>query len=474
MSESPETMQTYQNQQFTNGNISHWYQSVERQAVRPPLPGDLTADVAIVGGGMTGLWSAYYLKKAQPELDVIVIEKEFVGFGASGRNGGWLSAEPAGQYRRYAQDRGHVAAQRLQHEMFGAVQESVDVARREGFDEDLVYNGLMHVATNAAQLARAQAKVAAMKEQGWGEDDVFLLSPSELDERVRVENSQGGYWTPHCARVHPAKFTLGLAKAVERLGVTIYEATAATEISAHTVLTDRGLVTAKFVIQALEGYTHTLTGQRRKMLPMNSSMAITEPLTQAQLDVIGWEGSELVGDVAHSFTYMQHTADNRIAIGGRGVPYNFATSFDPQGSTAQQTIRQLHERLVQLFPVLHDIRFDHSWTGVLGVPRDWSAAVTYDRDAGVLTAGGYVGHGVAGTNLAARTVRDLVLQQDTDLTRLPWVNRTARHWEPEPLRWIGATALYGVYRYADRQEYAAQTPKTHWTARLADVIAGRN
>src|SRR5699024_11084966 len=135
----------------------------------------------------------------------------------------------------------------------------------------------MHVATNAAQLARAQAKVAAMKEQGWGQDDVFLLSPSELDERVRVEGAQGGYWTPHCARVHPAKFTLGLAKAVERLGVTIYESTAATEISARTVLTDRGIVTAKFVVQALEGYTHTLAGKRRKMLPMNSSMGTTEP-----------------------------------------------------------------------------------------------------------------------------------------------------------------------------------------------------
>lgn len=466
-------MQTFQNQQFVNGQVSHWYQSVKAHPARSVLSGDLTVDVAIIGGGMTGLWSAYYLKKAQPELDIVVIEKEFVGFGASGRNGGWLSAEPAGQYRRYAQDRGDIAAQRLQQEMFGAVQESVDVAREEGFDEDLVHNGLIHVATNAAQLARAQAKVAAMKEQGWNEDDVFLLSRSELDQRVRVEDAQGGYWTPHCARIHPGKFTLGLAKAVERLGVTIYESTAASEISSQTVVTDRGIVSAKYIVQALEGYTHSLAGKRRKLLPMNSSMAVTEPLTQEQLDAIGWKAGELLGDMAHSFTYMQHTSDGRIAIGGRGVPYNFSTSFDPQGTTAQETIRQLHERLVQLFPVLQDIRFDHSWSGVLGVPRDWSAAVTYDRDTGLLTAGGYVGHGVAGTNLAARTIRDLVLQQDTDLTRLPWVDRTARNWEPEPLRWIGATTLYGVYRYADRQEYISQSAKTHWTARLADVISGR-
>jgi glycine/D-amino acid oxidase-like deaminating enzyme len=466
-------MNTIQSSAFVNGDVSHWIRAIGNPDPRPALPGDTHVDIAIVGGGLTGLWSAYYLKKAQPELNIAILERDFVGFGASGRNGGWLSAEPAGQYRRYAQDRGDVAARRLQHEMFGAVKESVEIARKEGFSEDLAYEGLIHVATNAAQMSRAQAKVDAMHEQGWGKDDVSLLSASELGERVNIDGAVGGYWSPHCARVHPAKFTLGLGRVVEALGVKIFESTTALAIKPHNVITDRGVVHAKHVVQALEGYTHSIEGNKRRLLPMNSSMAITEPLTQGQLDVIGWQAGELVGDVAHSFTYTQRTADNRIAIGGRGVPYNFASSFNAAGRTAEKTIQQLYERIVQLFPVLDNIQLDHSWTGVLGVPRDWSAAVNYDRETGVVKAGGYVGHGLAGTNLAARTVRDLILHQDTDLTRLPWVNRHARNWEIEPIRWIGATALYSVYRYADGREYASSLPKTHWTAKVANLISGR-
>lgn len=458
---------------FVNGDVSFWIRSQGTPERRAPLPGDVTADVAIVGGGLTGLWTAYYLKKAEPELDVVIIEREFAGFGASGRNGGWMSAEPAGQFRRYARTGGVQAARDLQREMFGAVRESVDVARAEGFDQDLVHDGLIHVATNAAQLSRARAHIAAMKDQGWGADDVFELGTDELGERVHVAGAMGGYWTPHCARVHPAKYTRGLADVVERLGVRIYEGTTATAVEAHRVITDRGTVDARHIVEALEGYTLSLKGKARKLLPMNSSMVITEPLNDAQWEAVGWRGAELVGDVAHSFTYMHRTHDGRIAIGGRGVPYNFRSSFDRNGRTADSAVEQLHHRLVELFPALAGIRLEQSWSGVLGVPRDWCAAVNFDRADGILSAGGYVGHGLSGTNLAARTLRDLILGEDTALTRLPWVGRTARNWEIEPVRWFGATALYAAYRYADRREYATHAPATHPVARLADKISGR-
>lgn len=465
--------ETHTDTGYVNGDISFWMRSIDARTRRPALDGDAQTDVAILGGGLTGLWTAYYLKKAAPHLDVIVIERETVGFGASGRNGGWMSAEPAGLFRRYAKDRGVGAASSLQREMFGAVRESVRVARDEGFAEDLEHDGLIHVATNAAQLSRARAHVADMRDQGWGADDVFELSPGELAERVRVSGARGGYWTPHCARVHPAKYTRGLADVVEALGVRICESTTALAVGAHRVDTDRGTVTARHIVEALEGYTLSLRGQERRLLPMNSSMVITEPLPDDALETIGWHGAELVGDVAHSFTYMHRTQDGRIAIGGRGVPYNFRSGFDRSGSTAESAIRQLTHRLGELFPALGDVRIQHAWTGVLGVPRDWCASVTFDRRSGVLTAGGYVGHGLSGTNLAARTVRDLILDEDTPLTRLPWVGRRARDWEPEPLRWIGATALYAAYRFADRREYATDSPRTHWAARAATLISGR-
>lgn len=465
--------QRYSNPQIVNGEVSFWMRSTGTPAPRPALSGDTSVDVAIVGGGLTGLWTAYYLKKAKPELAIAIIEREFAGFGASGRNGGWMSAEPAGQFRRYAKSGGVAAARDLQFEMFGAVRESVEVAHLEGFDEDLAHDGLIHVATNSAQLARARHHIREIKEQGWGEDDIFELSPAELEARVRVENMQGGYWTPHCARVHPAKYTRGLARTVEALGVTIYEQTTALSVDAHRVTTDCGVITAKYIVEALEGYTLSLKGKARKLLPMNSSMVITEPLSEAQLGAVGWAGSELVGDVAHSFTYMHRTQDGRIALGGRGVPYNFRSSFDSQGRTADSAVRQLEARLVEIFPSLKNVAFTQSWSGVLGVPRDWCAAVNFDRASGILSAGGYVGHGLSGTNLAARTLRDLILGEDTKLTRLPWVGRQARNWEIEPIRWIGATALYSVYGYADAREYATNQSRTHWSARAANLISGR-
>jgi glycine/D-amino acid oxidase-like deaminating enzyme len=458
---------------LVNGDVSFWVRDAGRPTQRPPLPGDIEADVAIIGAGLTGLWTAYYLAEADPSLKIVIVEREFAGYGASGRNGGWMSAEPAGQFRRYAAAHGADAARGLQAQMFGAVRESVDVARREGFADGVAETGLIHVATSSPQLARARTHVHQMKQQGWSDADVFELSAGEVGERVSVDGALGGYWTPHCARVHPAKYTFGLAHAVERAGVTIYENTTATSIAPRLVQTDRGRVRARIVVRALEGYTLSLDGMSRKLLPMNSSMVITEPLADEQLASIGWTGGELVGDMAHSFTYMHKTADDRIAIGGRGVPYNYASGFSRDGRTAEFAVDLLRARLSELFPALSDVVLEHTWSGVLGVPRDWCAAVDFDRSTGLASAGGYVGHGLSGTNLAARTLRDLILDQPTDLSRLPWVGRTSRNWEFEPLRWIGATALYAAYRYADQREYASRTGKTSFVARVADTISGR-
>ncbi|MFC6235679.1 NAD(P)/FAD-dependent oxidoreductase, partial [Leucobacter soli] len=437
-----------------DGEVSFWVHREGRPVLRAALPGSIEADVAIVGAGMTGLWTAYYLKRAAPELDIAVLEKEFAGFGASGRNGGWLSAKIPGQFRRFAKSRGIAAARALEREMIASVVEACEVARAEGFGDEVVRDGLMHVATSPAQLARLHAQVAELPDRGWIEGEDFrLLTPSEFDERVHVAGSMGGYWSPHCARIDPARFTFGLARAVERLGVTIYEGTTVRRIQPRAAITDRGVVSAPTVVRALEGYTGSLEGHRRRFLPMNSSMVVTERLTDEQLASVGWRGAELLGDAAHNFAYIQRTADGRIALGGRGVPYDFASGFDRQGRTADAAVTQLGSRLVQLFPGLADARLAHSWSGVLGVPRDWCAGVNHDPATGLADAGGYVGHGVTSANLAGRTLRDLILGEPSELTRLPWVGRTARDWEPEPLRWIAASALYAAYRHADRAEY---------------------
>ncbi|AXI77396.1 NAD(P)/FAD-dependent oxidoreductase [Peterkaempfera bronchialis] len=457
---------------FVNGDVSFWYREGGLPARRPALPGDLDVDVALVGGGLTGLWTAYYLKQAQPDLRIAVLEKEFAGFGASGRNGGWLSAEPPGQMHRYAKAHGWPAAVAMQREMFSSVDEVIRVAAAEGIEADIRKDGLLHVATNAAQQQRLRDRLPSLRAEGWGEDDLVELDADQLAERVRVAGARSAQWSPHCARIQPAKLVRGLADVVERMGVAIYEGTEVTEIRPGEAVTRLGTVRATNVIRALEGFTAGLRGSHRDWLPMNSSMIVTEPLEQSVWDEIGWRGAELIGDEANSYCYIQRTTDGRIAIGGRGIPYMYGSHVDQRGETRTATQLQLQAILRQHFPATRNTAIDHTWSGVLGVPRDWCATVHLDQRTGLGWAGGYVGHGVTTTNLAGRTLRDLILRQDTDLVRLPWVGRRVRGWEPEPLRWLGVRSLYVAYRAADRHENSGLA-RTSAIARLANVISGR-
>ncbi|MGW1254581.1 NAD(P)/FAD-dependent oxidoreductase [Streptomyces sp. NPDC002513] len=459
-----------------NGGISFWYADDGLPAPREPLPGDATADVVIVGGGYTGLWTAYYLKKAAPFLRITVLEQKFCGYGASGRNGGWLYNGIAGR-DRYARLHGHEAAVRLQKAMNETVAEVARVAEEEGIDADVRAGGVLEVAYTPAQLARLKA--FHEHELSFGEKDRELYGARETAERIRVAHAVGSTWTPHGARLHPVKLVKGLAAAVEALGVTIHEGTPVTEIRPRHAVTPYGTVRAPYVLRCTEGFTASLKGQRRTWLPMNSSMIATEPLTDAQWAEIGWEGCEALGDMAHAYMYAQRTADGRIALGGRGVPYRFGSRTDNDGRTQPATVEALHEILVRFFPSLAGVRLAHAWSGVLGVPRDWCATVTLDRSTGLGWAGGYVGSGVATTNLAARTLRDLVQQDSgqaggTALTELPWVNHRVRKWEPEPLRWLGVHGMYTTYRTADRRELTAPGTESSALARFADRVAGRH
>jgi glycine/D-amino acid oxidase-like deaminating enzyme len=188
---------------------------------------------------------------------------------------------------------------------------------------------------------------------------------------------------------------------------------------------------------------------------MNSHMLVTEPLSAAAWQEIGWDGGETLADEAHAYMYAQRTADGRIALGGRGVPYRYASATDHLGVTDQSTVTALTQVLRRMFPAAGDTAIEHAWCGVLGVPRDWCASVTYQASSGTGWAGGYTGHGVAAANLAGRTLASLVAGEQSPLTTLPWVGHHSRAWEPEPARWAGVHGLYALYRLADRLESPA-------------------
>lgn len=454
-----------------SGGVSFWWQQLGVPDARGALPGDRDVDVAVVGGGYTGLWTAYYLKRHQPDLRVAVLEQRFAGFGASGRNGGWLTNTITGGRGRYERSHGRSAAVAQQRALNDTVDEVIRVAKAEGIDADIHKGGELAVARSAAQLARLRA--AHRDEAAWPHTDVELLDADETAERILIHRAVGGLWHPHCARLNPAKLARGLAAAVERLGVTIFENTRVTEILPGRAVTEHGTVTARHVIRATEGFTANLRRHHRAWLPMNSSMIVTEPLPDDFWRETGWADNDTLGDFAHVYMYAQRTADNRIAFGGRGVPYRWGSRVDTDGSTQPQTIEGLAALLREFFPAAQDARIDHAWSGVLGVPRDWAATVGLDAATGIGWAGGYVGTGVTATNLAGRTLADLVLEGDTELTRLPWVNHRARDWELEPLRFVAVHGLYAAYRAADRLESRSGSGRTSLVARAANLVAGR-
>lgn len=453
-----------------NGAVSFWWQATGLPPERPGLEGDIDVDVAIVGGGYTGLWTAYYLAEAEPTCRIALIEQRFAGFGASGRNGGWLTNTITGGRDQYVPRFGRGAVIAMQAAVNATVDEVVRVATAEGIDADIVRGGEYNVARNAAQQGRLEAWAA--QESSWPGADQVLLSRAEAEERIAISKTTGALWHPHAARLQPAKLARGLAEAVARRGVRIYENTRALALESGSVVTNRGRVRAEVVIRATEGFTPTLAAYHRDILPMNSSLIVTEPLDASAWSNIGWAGREVVADMAHSYFYAQRTADDRIAIGGRGVPYRFGSRVDEDGVTATSTVRQLHDLVTTLFPQVSETRIDHAWSGVLGVPRDWSASVCFDAGTGLGWAGGYVGTGVTSTNLAGRTLADLILRRHTQLTHLPWVNHVARRWEPEPLRWLATRGIYGAYRFADRREATGRIT-TSPVANVADRISGR-
>lgn len=447
-----------------NGQVSHWFDSLP--ALRPRLPGDREADVCIVGAGYTGLWTAYYLKRADPTLRITVLEARFAGFGASGRNGGWLSGLVPGDRNRMAKTHGRGKVLAWQRALNDSVDEVIEVADREGIDAGAVKGGTLEIARNPAQAARLAAGVA--EELRW-DNDVTELTKEQAAQRIRFDGVVSAYHTPHCARIQPVALVRGLADTVERLGVTIHEQSAVVDIQQGRAVTRTGTVRAPIVLRATEGFTPALPGLRRRWLPMNSSMIATDPIPAHVWDEIGWQGRETVGDTAHGFFYAQRTVDDRIAIGGRSVPYRFASRTDQDGQVPARTVRLLTEVLHSILPQIRDIPIAHGWCGVLAVPRDWEAGVALDRTTGLGWAGGYVGHGVTATNLAGRTLADLVLGRATAITELPWVGHQSRNWEPEPLRWLGVRGLYLAYKLADRQE-AGGRGTTSPVAKVADVI----
>ena len=440
-------------------------------APRAPLGGDIDVDVAIVGAGYTGLWTAYYLAERDPGLRIAVVEAATAGFGASGRNGGWCSALLPMSLDTMAAGHGRDAAVRLQREMFATVDEVGAVAAREGIGCHFVKGGTLVMARNPAHTGRLQAEIEHLRSYGFGEEDMAWLPAAEARRRLAATDLEGAQFTPHCASIDPARLVRGLASAVERRGAVIYDDTPVTAIEPRRLRTERGTVNAEVVVRCTEAFTSSLAGHRRDIAPVYSLMVATEPLPASFFEAVGWDERSTFSDARRMVIYGQRTADDRIAFGGRGAPYHFGSALKPSFEHHRRVHDLLEQTLHELFPPLGDVQITHRWGGAVGVPRDWQCSVGLDRSTGMAWAGGYVGDGVGTTNLAGRTLADLITGTASELVDLPWVGHRSKRWEPEPLRWIGINSMVRLPIGIDRYEERHRRPE-RWRSAILDRMTG--
>jgi len=422
---------------------------------RPALMQSADVDVAILGGGYSGLWTAYYLLRQSPGLKIAIVEKEIVGYGASGRNGGWCSSRfpvtPKMLMRRFGPD----VARQMVLAMSASVDEVGRVCDEEGIDAQFRKSGILSLARGAHQLPAIQGTYAGYKQLGL-EHMHRMLSPEEVDERLQVTNVHGGLFSEAGASIHPGHLVRGLARVVERLGGTIYEQTEVLNFRGGThpsLLTQAGELRAKqAIILAGEAYLTRLSKLHRSLVPMYSLISITEPLAPAQWSQIGWQNGESVASNKYSVDYLTKTQDGRILFGSRGAPYQFGSKITDEQDLHAATHERIQKSLIEWFPILDGIKFTHSWGGPVGMPRGWMSSVSFDPSSKIATARGYTGQGVSTANLAGRILAGLITRQHGEFESLPLVQHRSPSWEPEPLRWAMVRYMQDAFLRIDQAD----------------------
>jgi glycine/D-amino acid oxidase-like deaminating enzyme len=420
---------------------SFWLETAgEDLTPRPQLQRSAEVDVAVLGAGFSGLWTAYYLLREDPGLKIAIVEKEIAGFGASGRNGGWCTPRfpvtPARLEERY----GREAARALLLAMFDTFGEVGRVCEEERIDAQFRKTGYLSLARGLHQLPAIRSTLDQYERLGLN-GRYRWMSAEEASERVRVTKLNGALYGAESAAIHPGRLVRGLARAVEQRGAAIYEQTEVIDFepgAAPKLVTKGGQLRAKrAVVLAGEAYLTRLAKLHRSLLPVYSLIVLTEPLTRQQWAQVGWQNGESIASNKYTVNYLTKTADGRILFGSRGAPYQFGSRIKDSQDRHEPTHALARRSLLEWFPMLAGIGFTHAWGGPLGMPRDWMPSVTFDPGSRIAMACGYVGQGVATTNLSGRILASLILEKSSALTALPLTQRRLPQWEPEPLRWLG-------------------------------------
>lgn len=412
--------------------------------------GPVTADLLVVGGGYTGLWSALHAARRHPDRRVVLIEADRIAWAASGRNGGFVDASLT---HGYENGRSRWPDELETLEAMGV--ENLDGMQAEiaelGLDVEWERTGMLAVATEPHQVE--WLRDAAAEGQG------NFLDQAQVRAEVNSPTFRAGLFTADtCAIVNPAKLAFELARACRDAGVEIYEHTRATRVdsggAALRVHTDGPVVTCRQVILATNVFPSLLRRNRLHTVPVYDYVLATEPLTGEQLDRIGWRHRQGIGDSANQFHYYRLSADNRIVWGGYDAVYHFGRRVDPAYEDRAETYRRLAAHFFLTFPTLDDVRFTHRWAGAIDTNTRFCAHWGLAREGRVAYVNGFTGLGVGAARFAADVCLDLLDGTPTPRTRLNMVRRKPIPFPPEPLASVGIQA-------------------TRWSLDRADHSAGR-
>jgi len=417
----------------------------------PCLAEDIDIDVAIVGGGFTGLSTAFHLKKEQPDMRIAMFESEVIGFGASGRNGGFNMTLFGLTLSITALRFGKAKAKEAHLYMERAVDLLKELVDELKLDCDYEHPGFLRVATSEKYKKRIQHEIELAHKLGI--DGIEWLDQDQTREQVNSPMYLGAWWEPRCGILNPGKLSWSWADVLRNMGIELYEKTPVTEIKQKPkkieLMTPQGTVRAEKAVLATNAWSHFFPKLKRKQLPVWTHIVISEPLSDEQYQSIGWQNRQGIEDARNLVHYYRLTTDNRIVMGGRDVSVSKGF-YDMDQDDNEQTFEGLRQDVYELFPTLKDIGFTDSWGGPVSVPLDMAPAIGYMGDERVVYSLGCVGHGVSLTHLNGQTIRDLILERKTDLSDVFFVNRTTIPWPPEPFRTIGIKAIMGYMHVEDR------------------------
>lgn len=432
----------------TYENLSFWQEDIGAGVTRQPLTENIRADVCIIGAGFTGLSTAIHLKEKRPDLNVTVLEADFVGYGASGRNAGFSMRLFGVTMELTMLLHGKKKTKEADAYLVDAVEYLEEMIKRYDIDCNYERNGMMTVATNRKELKQLYKEIKAASELGL--EGLTLLDGERTKQIVHSPTYLNARFDEYAALLHPAKLVNGLAETAESLGVTIYEQSKVIDVHENDriVLTEAGSVQAEKIVFATNAYSSFYPALDKKQIPIYTYIVLTEPLTEAQLNELRWEPRVGIEDARNFLHYYRLTHDNRILLGGSEALYYYDSPLHENRNERMKAL--LIEDFFDIFPQLKGIKFTHHWGGPISATLDLIPSIGRINDD-IWYSIGCMGHGVSFTNYNGLTLAELILGERSKRTEFFIINRREIPLPPEPLRYMTVSAIRNYLRYEDKK-----------------------